>query len=118
MLYKRKNPAVMDRINAVNGLLCSVADQGRKDRRLYIDPSCRELVADMEEVKWKVDAHGNTYDKLDERDSKRTHVVRRAGLLHRGGARTSESGDRSGIRSSSESRRRSLDGTCAFCGNC
>jgi len=74
MLYKKKNTAVVDRINAVNGLLCSAADQGRKDRRLYIDPSCSELVADLEEVKWKVDASGNTYDELNKRDPKRTHV--------------------------------------------
>jgi len=74
MLYKKKNPAVVDRINAVNGLLCSAADQGRKDRRLYIDPSCSEVVADLEEVKWKVDASGNTYDEVDKRDPKRTHV--------------------------------------------
>jgi hypothetical protein len=42
--------------------------------RLLIDPSCRELLADLEEVNWKVDAHGNTYPELDKRDPKRTHV--------------------------------------------
>jgi len=43
-------------------------------RGFCIDPSCRELLADLEEVNWKVDAHGNTYPELDKRDPKRTHV--------------------------------------------
>jgi hypothetical protein len=75
--YRRTNPAVMDRINAVNGLFRSFDEQDhhRFERvRLCIDPSCRELLADLEEVNWKVDAHGNTYPELDKRDPKRTHV--------------------------------------------
>jgi hypothetical protein len=72
-LYKTKNPAVVDRVNAVNGLLCNAAEQERKERRFYIDPSCRELLTDLEEVRWKVDANGNTYDEIDKRDPKRTH---------------------------------------------
>jgi phage terminase large subunit len=73
--YARKDPGVTARVNAVNGMLCSSADRNRKDRRLYIDPSCTELIADLEEVKWKVDAHGVTYDELDKRaDPGRTHT--------------------------------------------
>lgn len=74
--YERKNPAVLDRINAVNALLCSFG-QGHKsagERYLYIDPQCRELITDLEDIKWKVDAHGNTYPELDKSDPKRTHV--------------------------------------------
>ncbi len=45
---------------------------------------CRELLADLEDVNWKVDAHGNTYAELDKRDPKRTHVSDALGLLLRG----------------------------------
>lgn len=75
--YRRANPALVDRINAVNGLLRSFNEEDgpRFPRvRLCIDPSCRELLADLEEVNWKVDAHGNTYPELDKRNPKRTHV--------------------------------------------
>ena len=74
--YPRTNPPVIDRINAVNALLDSLGDRdSRSDTvRLRIDPSCRELLADLEDVNWKVDAHGNTYSELDKRDPKRTHV--------------------------------------------
>jgi hypothetical protein len=73
-LYKKSNPAVVNRVNAVNAMLCSEAERDRKERRLFIDPSCSELVADLEEVKWRVDAHGNAYDKIDKRNSERTHT--------------------------------------------
>ena len=57
-------------------LLHSVADRESSwsDIRLRIDPCCRELLTDLEEIRWKVDAHGNTYPELDKRDPKRTHV--------------------------------------------
>ena len=74
---RRSNPSVVDRLNAVNALLGSFAEQQLpryQQARLCIDPGCRELLADLEEVNWKVDAHGNTYSELDKRDPKRTHV--------------------------------------------
>jgi len=72
----RKNPEVADRVNAVNAMLCSFGDghQRAGNRRVYIDPSCRELLHDLERVRWKVDAHGNTYPELDKSDCKRTHT--------------------------------------------
>jgi hypothetical protein len=68
--YRRANPSIIDRVNAVNGLLQSAA--GRV--RLVVDPGCRELIADFEEVNWKTDAHGNARFDLDKRDPKRTHA--------------------------------------------
>lgn len=76
-LYKRSNPEVIDRVNAVNSMLCAFGDKqtATGDRRLYIDPACRELITDLEEVVWKVDAHGITYPEIDKRrDAKRTHA--------------------------------------------
>jgi hypothetical protein len=76
-LYPRSNPALVDRLNAVNALFSSFDERQHRrfdSARLSIDPGCRELLADLEEVNWKVDAHGNTYPELDKRDPKRTHV--------------------------------------------
>ena len=76
-LYPRANPALIDRLNAVNALLSCFDDHQHaslRHRRLSVDPDCRELLTDLEEVNWKVDAHGNTYPELDKRNPKRTHV--------------------------------------------
>ena len=71
MMYKKQNPDVLDRINVMNGMLCKADGP---TRRLFIDPSCTELITDLEEVKWKVDAHGVTLPDIDNRNPKRTHV--------------------------------------------
>jgi hypothetical protein len=74
--YERKNPPVADRINAVNAMLCSFG-QGYTQagqRNLYIDPACRELLNDLEELAWKVDAHGATIPEIDGRNPKRKHI--------------------------------------------
>lgn len=60
-----KNPPVLDRIRKVNSLLTNAAGEVR----LQIDPRCRELVKDLEEVLFKPDS--GVIDK--ERDAKRTH---------------------------------------------
>ncbi len=75
-LYGRKNPEHQDRANAVNAMLCSYGDGHRRAgaRHLLIDPSCTQLIQDFEEVRWKVDAHGNTYPQIDKTDPNRTHV--------------------------------------------
>ena len=41
---------------------------------MFIDPRCRELIRDFEQVCWKSDANGNVTGELDKRDPKRTHV--------------------------------------------
>jgi hypothetical protein len=74
--YGRSNPTVVDRVNAVNAMLCSAGD-GYNDagiRRILIDPSCKELIQDFEDVRWKVDAHENVYPDIDKTDHKRTHL--------------------------------------------
>ena len=48
------NPAVRDRVNLVNGLLCNAAGE----RRLLIDPRCKELILNLERVSWVRDAQG------------------------------------------------------------
>ncbi len=61
-----KNPPVLDRVKKVNALLTSA----RGEVRLEIDPKCRELVKDFEEVMFKPDS--GIVDKV--RDPKRTHA--------------------------------------------
>lgn len=44
-----KNPAERDRINALNGLICN----SKKDRRLLVNPKCKHLIGDLEQVEFK-----------------------------------------------------------------
>ena len=39
-----------------------------------MDPGCKQLIKDLEQVSWKEDANGNTLGELDKRDAERTHV--------------------------------------------
>ncbi len=66
----RSNPAVRDRVNVVNSRLCN----RRGERRLVVDPRCRELLADLERVRWVVERNGQVGSELDKSDRKRTHV--------------------------------------------
>lgn len=43
------NPSERDRVNAVNGLICN----SRGQRRLFVNPKCRKLIADFEQVSYK-----------------------------------------------------------------
>lgn len=52
---KTANPAVRDRVNATNALLCNAREQ----RRCFIDPKCRQLQRDLERAVWEVDSNGN-----------------------------------------------------------
>jgi hypothetical protein len=54
----------------VNAVLRNHAGQNR----LFVDPSCRNLIQDFEQVSWKADPHGNSLADLDKSDSKRRHV--------------------------------------------
>jgi hypothetical protein len=64
------NPAVKDRVNSVNARL-----QNRlKEARLFIDPRCKELIRDLEEVTWAVDATGARTGELNKKDAARTHA--------------------------------------------
>lgn len=61
----RANPPVRERVNTVNGRLTNACG----DRRLFIDPRCQELIADLEQVTYK--AGSAQLDK--DSDSARTH---------------------------------------------
>lgn len=47
--YKHCNPAVRDRVAAVNGVLQNALGQSK----LFIDPRCKYLIKDLERVVWK-----------------------------------------------------------------
>jgi Terminase large subunit, T4likevirus-type, N-terminal len=64
------NPPVKDRINCVNARLCN----SLRERRLLIDPRCRQLIRDFEQVAWKTDANGNPLVELNKSDPMRTHT--------------------------------------------
>src|SRR5438067_801511 len=64
------NPPVKDRINCVNARLCNSV----RERRLFIDARCRQLIRDLEQVSWKTDANGNPLIELDKSDPLRTHT--------------------------------------------
>jgi hypothetical protein len=64
------NPPVKDRINCVNAMLRNHAGE----HRLLIDPKCKQLIKDLEQVCWKADPHGNPLAELDKSDPLRTHT--------------------------------------------
>lgn len=64
------NPPVRDRVNIMNSRLANAAG----DRRLIVDPKCRELIRDFERVCWARDANGRVTSELDKSDRMRTHV--------------------------------------------
>lgn len=74
---ERSNPAVRDRVNSVNSLLRS-ADGSI---RLTIDPSCKELIKDLELVAWKSDMAGNILHDIDKSNPERSHVSDSIGYL-------------------------------------
>ncbi len=74
---RSSNPPVKDRINCVNAMLRNHAGE----HRLLIDPKCKELTKDLEQVCWKADPHGNQLAELDKSDPIRTHVTDALGYL-------------------------------------
>jgi hypothetical protein len=68
---------VKDRANCVNAMLRNQAGE----RRLLIDPGCKQLVQDFERVHWKADPNGNALADMDKSDHKRTHVSDALGYL-------------------------------------
>lgn len=49
ILYHRKHPLVRDRLASVNRMICDA----KGDRRLYVDPSCGELIKCFEQLVFK-----------------------------------------------------------------
>ncbi len=72
-LVPKSNPPVADRIALVNSKLGSAAGV----RSLVVDPRCKELIKDFEQVTYKEGSQ--VVDK--ERDSKRTHLSDALGYL-------------------------------------
>jgi phage terminase large subunit len=64
---------VKDRVQAMNAMLRSADGEAA----LYIDPRCKELIKDFEQVTYKPDS--SVVDK--ERDSQRTHLSDALGYL-------------------------------------
>jgi len=71
------NPAVKDRVNCVNAKLLNHAGQSR----LFVDPSCKHLIKDFEQVCWKTDPHGNSLAVINKSEPMRTHVSDAVGYL-------------------------------------
>lgn len=69
----RSNPAVKDRVTLMNSKLETAAGE----RAMRIDPRCRELIKDFEQVTYK--ENSLVIDK--ERDAKRTHLSDALGYL-------------------------------------
>lgn len=62
----QSNPAVLNRVHKVNAMLTNALGEVR----LEVDPRCKELVKDFEEVMFKPDS--GIVDKA--RDPRRTHA--------------------------------------------
>lgn len=73
----RSNPLERDRATSMNMALKSPDGVVA----LIIDKSCRELKADLHEVRWKTDVNGNALGSFDKSDSKRTHISDALGYL-------------------------------------
>jgi hypothetical protein len=88
----RSNPAIKDRVNAVNNMLQSAAGT----RRIVIHPRCKELIKDFRQVRWQRDSAGNPTGEIDKSDTDRTHLsdalsymmVREFGMRPMGGPRS------------------------------
>jgi hypothetical protein len=74
---RSSNPAVRDRVNAVNAMLCN--HQG--ERRLLVNPCCKQLIRDLERVSWKADSNDNLLSQLDKTNPGLTHVSDALGYL-------------------------------------
>jgi len=70
MRQNTANPAIRDRVNTVNNMLKSASGI----RNIMIDPKCRELIRDLQQVKWRRDSAGNPTGDLDKSNPQRTHV--------------------------------------------
>ena len=71
------NPPVKDRINCVNAVLCNQAGE----HRLLVHPDCKELILDLERVRWKSDPSGNLLPAVDKSDPARSHVSDALGYM-------------------------------------
>jgi hypothetical protein len=86
----KANPPVRDRVSVVNARLRNA----RGETQLFVDPKCRELIADFEQVSYQQDSTQIDKDK----DRKRTHLSDALGYLiwqqDRGSGTVGERGER------------------------
>ena len=57
------------------------AAQPLRESRLRIDPRCKQLIRDLEQVCWKTDVNDNPLMELDKSDPMRTHVSDALGYM-------------------------------------
>ena len=74
---RSSNPPVKDRVNCVNAMLRNQAGE----RRLLIDPGCKQLIQDFERVHWKSDPNGNLLGDIDKSDPTRSHASDALGYM-------------------------------------
>ena len=86
----KANPPVRDRVSVVNARLRNA----RGETQLFVDPKCKELIADFEQVSYQEDSTQIDKDK----DRKRTHLSDALGYLiwqqDRGSGTVGERGER------------------------
>lgn len=71
--HPQANPALRDRFNSVNGMMCN----SNGVRRYFIHPRCKETIADYERTT-------HPYEEFKRKNAKRTHASDAAGyLIHR-----------------------------------
>ena len=75
---RSSNPLVRDRVNCVNAVLHNQAGE----RRLRIDPKCKQLIQDFERVRWKTDSNGNMLSEIDKSRSGAQPPQRCPRVLH------------------------------------
>jgi hypothetical protein len=90
LVVQKSNPPVRERVNLVNARL----ENADGERRLFIDPRCKGLIDDLEQVAYKADS--SVIDK--DRHPERTHLSDALGYLLwqqcRAGAPAGERGER------------------------
>jgi len=58
-------------------------DSQAGERRLRIDPKCKQLILDLERVRWKTDSNGNTLLEIDKSDPYRTGAIHQPVTIER-----------------------------------
>ncbi len=77
-IRRKANPAIVDRVNAMNVMLRSADGT----TRMFVDDlRCPELVKDFNKVRWQQDSSGNTTGLLDKGDKRRTHISDALGYM-------------------------------------
>jgi hypothetical protein len=71
------NPKVRDRVNAMNSKLRNA----NGFVGMLVDPKCKHLVKDLEQVTWETDGNGNATGDIDKSNKALTHISDAQGYL-------------------------------------